>query len=42
VGDLVYLAHSIGGVTILRGCHAIFVDDFETGDTSAWAAVTAN
>jgi hypothetical protein len=42
VGDLVYLAHYIGGVSIVRGCHAIFVDGFETGDTSAWARVTAD
>jgi len=36
-GDMVYLAHYIGGVSIVRGCHAIFVDGFESGDTTAWS-----
>ena len=40
-GDLVYLAHYIGGVSIVRGCHAIFVDGFESGDTTAWTTADA-
>lgn len=38
-GDMVYLAHYIGGVSIVRGCHALFVDGFESGDTAAWSFV---
>lgn len=41
IGDMVYLAHFIGGVSIVRGCHAIFVDGFESGDTTAWFAADA-
>ena len=41
VGDMVYLAHYIGGVSIVRGCHALFVDGFESGDTLAWSPTTA-
>jgi len=40
-GDFVYLAHRIGGVSIVRGCHAIFVDGFESGDTTAWTTADA-
>jgi hypothetical protein len=41
VGDKVYLAHNIGGVSIVRGCHAFFADGFESGDTSAWSSISA-
>lgn len=38
IGDMVYTAHDFGGFSISRGCHGIFVDGFESSDTSAWSS----
>jgi len=40
VGDRVYTAHSTGGWSITLGCHALFVDGFESGDTRNWSSVS--
>jgi hypothetical protein len=37
VGDRVYTAHWTDGWSISYGCHALFVDGFESGDASAWS-----
>jgi hypothetical protein len=38
VGDMVYVAHYIGGVSIVRGCHTLFVDGFESGGVGDWSS----
>jgi len=37
VGDMVYAAHWTDGWSVSLGCHALFVDGFESADASAWS-----
>ena len=39
-GDRVYLAEGAGGIAVFRVCTCLFTDDFESGDTNAWSAVS--
>ena len=38
-GGYVFVADEYGGVTILRDCHTLFRDGFESGDTAVWSTV---
>ena len=37
-GPNIFVASFEAGLDIVRGCHHLFVDGFESGDTSSWPA----